>query len=64
MIEEKFSNLVPGHNLNVEALSNIVAGRGADDMEDVPRACDTGACSSNIDKVEEKCSVAICRIGA
>ncbi|MBD5236280.1 MAG: hypothetical protein HDS62_01875 [Bacteroidales bacterium] len=55
---------MPGHNLNVEALSNIVAGRGADDMEDVPRACDTGACSSNIDKVEEKCSVAICRIGA
>lgn len=64
MTEESLSSLVPGHSLNIEDLSKIRGGAEITDQEVLKRACDTGACSSNIDTMTQYCSNAVCRSGA
>lgn len=63
MTEENLSTLVPDHILNIEELSHIRGGAEISDQES-PRACETGACSSNVDSLAPYCSNSICRTGA
>ncbi|MDE5882558.1 MAG: hypothetical protein K2H60_12580 [Muribaculaceae bacterium] len=64
MTEENLSTLMPGHTLSIEELSNIRGGEEISDAQVPKRACDTGACSSNVETMASHCSESICRTGA